>query len=76
MAYNSYKALSSELPPGDPMIHLGEASTDATTIAKATRRSCDEVADGGYLGVYVYPESLRAARMSAMVQALNTCTGL
>ena len=32
--------------------------------------------DGGYLGVYVYPESLRGDRMSAMVKALNACTAL
>lgn len=38
--------------------------------------ACDGVADCGHLGVYVYPESLRTERMSAMVQALNTCTGL
>ncbi|HEY0137692.1 MAG TPA: hypothetical protein VGB85_26585 [Nannocystis sp.] len=62
--------------PGEPMVNFGEPSTGAATIAKATQRSCDEVEDGGYLGVYVYPESLRAARMSAMVEALNTCTGL
>lgn len=62
--------------PGDPMIHLGEASTTATTIKNASLKSCNEVADGGYLGVYVYPESLRDARMSALVEALNTCTKL
>ncbi len=61
--------------PGEPMINLGEKATTAAAIGKATQRACDEVADGGYLGVYVYPESLRDARMSAMVQALNDCTG-
>jgi hypothetical protein len=60
--------------PGDPMIHLGEAATTATQINKASARACNEVADGGYLGVYVYPESLRDARMSALVEALNDCT--
>jgi hypothetical protein len=29
------------------------------------------VADGGYLGIYVYPESLRTERMSAFVKAMN-----
>jgi hypothetical protein len=60
--------------PGDPMIHLGEASTSATRIADATRRACAEVEDGGFLGVYLYPESLRDSRMSAMVRELNACT--
>ena len=62
--------------PGDPMIHLGEASTDEGEIAAATGRACAEVDDGGHLGVYVYPESLRGSRMSALVGALNACTGL
>lgn len=61
--------------PGHPMIHLGEPSTDAARIGDATRRACQEVGDGGYLGIYVYPASLRGDRMSAMVRALNACTG-
>jgi len=60
--------------PGEPMIHLGEASTGAARIRDATRRACAEVKDGGFLGVYLYPESLRGDRMSAMVKALNACT--
>lgn len=62
--------------PGEPMVHLGEAATTSAMISTATKRACNEVGDGGYLGVYVYPESLRTARMSAMVEALNACTGL
>lgn len=62
--------------PGDPMIHLGEASTSESEIAAATARACAEVDDGGHLGVYVYPESLRGSRMSALVDALNDCTEL
>jgi hypothetical protein len=54
------------------MVDFGEPSTRAATIAEATRRSCD----GGHLGVDVYPGSLCAARMSAMVEALGICTGL
>ena len=60
--------------PGDPMVNFGEPTTGATKIRDATARACAEVADGGYLGVYVYPESLRGDRMSAMVRALNQCT--
>ncbi|HZF49999.1 MAG TPA: hypothetical protein VE093_15170 [Polyangiaceae bacterium] len=43
-------------------------------LGQATLRSCNEVADGGYLGIYVYPESLRTERMSAFVKAMNDCT--
>lgn len=60
--------------PGEPMVHFGEATTSATTIRNVTADVCSDVADGGYLGVYVYPESLRGGRMSAMVEALNSCT--
>lgn len=60
--------------PGHPMIHLGEPSTGASRIRDATRRACAEVVDEGYLGVYLYPESLRTERMSAMVRELNACT--
>jgi hypothetical protein len=60
--------------PGDPMVNFGEPTTGATRIRDATARACAEVADGGYLGVYVYPESLRGDRMSAMVRALDQCT--
>ena len=59
---------------GDPMINLGEAATTAAKIGEASAKACAEVADGGYLGVYVYPEALRGARMSALVEALNACT--
>jgi hypothetical protein len=55
-------------------IHLGEAATTASQINKASLRACNEVADGGYLGLYVDPESLMDARMSALVEALNDCT--
>jgi hypothetical protein len=60
--------------PGEPMVNFGEPTTSATTIGNVTTNVCAEVDDGGYFGVYVYPESLRAARMSAMVEALNDCT--
>lgn len=60
--------------PGEPMINLGEPVTDASEITAATKRACDEVGDGGWLGVYVYPESLRGDRMSALVNALDHCT--
>jgi hypothetical protein len=59
---------------GDPMLNFGEPTTGATRIHDATRRACGEVADGGFIGVYVYPEPLRGARMSALVRALNECT--
>lgn len=62
--------------PGDPMVNFGEPTTTAAQIQSATRDVCATVADGGYLGVYVYPESLRGDRMSAMVKALNACTAL
>lgn len=73
---DQFNLWQSEGAPGEPMVNFGEPATSAATIAKATQRACDEVADGGYLGVYVYPESLRSARMSAMVAALNACTDL
>jgi hypothetical protein len=60
--------------PGDPMVNLGEAATTASQIGKASLRACNEVANGGNLGVYVYPEPLRTGRMSALVEALNDCT--
>lgn len=60
--------------PGEPMINFGEPTTSAGEIRNATTRACAEVDDGGYLGIYVYPESLRGDRMSAMVEALNDCT--
>lgn len=60
--------------PGQPMVNFGEAATSASTISTVTKNVCKEVADGGYFGVYVYPEPLRADRMSAMVAALNQCT--
>lgn len=70
--FNAWKA---DGAPGDPMINFGEPTTSATTIASATAKSCAEVADGHNLGVYVYPESLRTARMGALVKAVNSCTG-
>jgi hypothetical protein len=62
--------------PGEPMVNFGEPTTSATTVENITKDVCATVADGGYLGVYVYPESLRGERMSAMVKALNACTRL
>lgn len=59
---------------GDPMINLGEPTTGATTIHDKALKSCKEVVDGEYLGIYVYPEPLRDARMSALVRAMNECT--
>ena len=60
--------------PGEPMVNFGEPTTSATRIRDVTARACGQVEDGGYFGVYVYPESLRGERMSAMVKALNACT--
>lgn len=60
--------------PGQPLVNFGEPTTSAATIRQSTRRTCNKVQDGGYLGVYVYPESLRGGRMSAMVEELNDCT--
>jgi len=60
--------------PGEPMVNFGEPSTGTTKIRDATLRACGQVADGGYLGVYIYPEPLRSDRMSALVHALNDCT--
>ncbi|MEJ7733500.1 MAG: hypothetical protein WKG00_30430 [Polyangiaceae bacterium] len=61
--------------PGEPMVNFGEPSTSASVIGDVTAEVCATVGDGGYFGVYVYPESLRGGRMSAMVEALNGCTG-
>ncbi len=71
---DQYGAWKSAGAPGDPMLNFGEPTTGAGTIRDATARACGDVADGGHLGVYVYPESLRGDRMSAMVRALNQCT--
>lgn len=60
--------------PGEPMINLGEPDTSATHIHDATLRVCQEVKDGGFLGIYVYPTSLAGNRMSGLVKALNKCT--
>ncbi|NUP10204.1 MAG: hypothetical protein HOW73_29490 [Polyangiaceae bacterium] len=62
--------------PGEPMINFGEPTTTATQIQNIAKDVCATVEDGGYLGVYVYPESLRGDRMSAMVKGLNACTKL
>jgi len=61
-------------PPSQPMVNFGEATTSAATIKSTTNSVCPLVGNNGYFGVYVYPESLRTGRMSAMVQALNACT--
>ena len=55
-------------------VNFGEPDTTATRIHDATAQACKEVKDGGFIGVYVYPEPLRAKRMSALVKALNACT--
>jgi hypothetical protein len=60
--------------PGAPMVNFGEAATTASMIATSTARTCAEVADKDWWGVYVYPTSLDDARMTAMVKALNDCT--
>ena len=60
--------------PGEPMVNFGEPDTTATRIHDATAQACKEVKDGGFIGVYVYPEPLHAKRMSALVKALNACT--
>ncbi len=72
---DQFGAWKNDGAPGEPMINLGEPATTATKIGQASAKACAEVEDGGYLGVYVYPESLRGGRMSALVEALNDCTG-
>lgn len=73
---DQFAAWKSDGRPGDPMINLGEAATGAGKIGQASAQACAEVDDGGFIGVYVYPESLRGARMSALVEALNDCTAM
>ncbi|HEY0254563.1 MAG TPA: hypothetical protein VGC41_23710 [Kofleriaceae bacterium] len=60
--------------PGDPMVNFGEPTTSAATITNVTKTVCGLLASGGYFGVYIYPEPLEGARLSAMVAALNACT--
>ena len=72
---DQYSLWLSEGEPGDPMVNFGEPTTSSTRIRDATLRACARVKDGGFFGVYVYPESLRGERMSALVKALNACTG-
>lgn len=60
--------------PGEPMVNFGEPTTGTTRIRDATLRACGQVNDGGFFGVYIYPEPLRGGRMSALVEALNRCT--
>ena len=60
--------------PGQPMVNFGEPTTGASTIHDVTADVCAKVGTTGWFGVYVYPEPLRGARMSAMVEALNACT--
>ena len=73
---DQFSLWQSEGEPGEPMVNFGEPTTSASEIGDATRRACGQVEDGGFFGVYVYPESLRGERMSAMVRALNDCTEL
>jgi hypothetical protein len=73
---DQFSLWQSQGEPGEPMVNFGEPTTSASTIGAATRRACGQVEDGGFFGVYVYPESLRGDRMSAMVRALNECTEL
>ena len=40
----------------------------------AVEAVCAEVPDGDWFGVYVYPQALDGARLSALVTALNDCT--
>jgi hypothetical protein len=61
--------------PGDPMVNFGEAATTAADIKASAARACGQVADGEYLGVYIYPTSLDGDRLTALVDALNACTG-
>jgi len=60
--------------PGEPMVNFGEPTTGADRIRSATARACGQVSDGGYFGVYVYPEPLRGERLSALVKGLSDCT--
>ena len=60
--------------PGAPMLNFGEPSTTASQISTSTTRACNEVPDQDWLGVYVYPQTLDGARLSALVSALNACT--
>jgi hypothetical protein len=60
--------------PGAPMVNFGESATTAAMITASTARSCAEVPDKDWWGVYVYPTTLDGARLEAMVKALNACT--
>jgi hypothetical protein len=60
--------------PGAPMINFGEPNFTAAQIAASTTRTCAEVPDKDWLGVYVYPQNLEDTRLDAMVTALNKCT--
>lgn len=71
---DQYSLWLSEGEPGEPMVNFGEPTTSSTRIRDATLRACARVKDGSFFGVYVYPESLRGERMSALVKALNACT--
>ncbi|HEU5058710.1 MAG TPA: hypothetical protein VFU21_19390 [Kofleriaceae bacterium] len=71
---DQFSLWQSEGEPGEPMVNFGEPTTSASEIRDATLRACRQVEDGGFFGVYVYPESLRGDRMSALVRALNDCT--
>ncbi|HEY1546521.1 MAG TPA: hypothetical protein VGG28_01810 [Kofleriaceae bacterium] len=61
--------------PGSPMLNFGEAATTAAEIKAAAAQACGQVGNNGFLGVYVYPTSLDGDRLTALVQALNACTG-
>jgi hypothetical protein len=60
--------------PGAPMVNFGESATTAAMISTSTARTCAEVPDKDWWGLYVYPTTLDGPRMTAMVKALNACT--
>lgn len=72
---DQYATWTADGTPGSPMLDFGEAGTTVATIKAATARACNQVAGGGFLGIYVYPTSLDGDRLTAVVQALNACTG-
>jgi hypothetical protein len=72
---DQYSTWTSGGTPGDPMVNFGEAATTAAQIKTSAARACAATPNGEYLGVYVYPQSLDGDRLSALVDALNSCTG-
>jgi hypothetical protein len=72
---DQYSTWTADATPGSPMLSFGEAATTAADIKAATAQACSQVGNNGFLGVYIYPTSLDGDRLTALVQALNACTG-